>query len=62
MATFKTQNRKLEQTLWALGVHHLSWHKTDDGMTEWVYHNTPKVQQIVEWFREANENKKKVGW
>ena len=35
MATFKTQNRKLEQTLWALGVHHLSWHKTEDGMTEW---------------------------
>lgn len=62
MATFTTQNRKLEQTLWALGVHHLSWHKNDDGMTEWVYQNNEKVQQIVAWFREADEKRRKVGW
>ena len=62
MATFTTQNRKLEQTLWALGVHHLSWHKNEDGMTEWVYPNSEKVQQIVAWFREANDMKRKVGW
>ena len=62
MATFTTVNRKLEQTLWNLGVHHLSWHKTDDGMTEWVYPNNEKVQQIVSWFREAEANKRKAGW
>ena len=62
MATITTMNRKLEQTLWALGVHHLSWHKTEDGMTEWVYPNTEKVQQIFAWFREANEKRTKGGW
>lgn len=62
MATFTTQNRKLEQTLWALGVHHLSWHKTEDGMTEWVYPNNEKVQKIVTWFREADESRRKAGW
>lgn len=62
MATFTTQNRKLEQTLWALGVHHLSWHKTEDGMTEWVYKNSDKVQQIVAWFREAELNRWKIRW
>lgn len=62
MATFTTVNRKLEQTLWALGVHHLSWHKNEDGMTEWVYPNNEKVRQIVAWFREANNMKRKAEW
>ena len=62
MAPLKTMNRKLEQVLWTLGVHHLSWEKNDDGMTVWIYPNTAKVQQIMDWFREANDNKRKVGW
>lgn len=62
MATFVTCNRKLEQTLFMLGIHHLEWRKTEDGMTEWVYANTPKLRQIVEWFREANATRAKGGW
>lgn len=62
MATIKTRNRKLEQTLYALGEHHLSWEKDDDGMTVWTYKNTPKVQQICSWFKEAQEKREKAGW
>lgn len=62
MATIRTTNRKLEQILFALGVHHLSWEKNEDNMTVWIYPNTEKVQQIVGWFREANERKERVGW
>ena len=62
MATLKTMNRKLEQTLYALGVHHLSWEKNEDGMTVWIYPNNDKVRQIMEWFREANEQRAKGGW
>ena len=39
MATIETRNRKLEQTLFNLGVHHLSWKKDIDGYTVWVYPN-----------------------
>ena len=62
MATLKTMNRKLEQTLYNLGVHHLSWEKNEDGMTVWIYPNNDKVRQIMEWFREANEQRAKGGW
>ena len=62
MATLKTMNRKLEQTLFNLGVHHLSWEKNEDGMTVWIYPNNDKVRQIMEWFREANEQRAKGGW
>ena len=62
MATLRTMNRKLEQTLFNLGVHHLSWEKIEDGMTVWIYPNTEKVRQIIDWFREANDNKRKAGW
>jgi len=63
MATFTTKNRKLEQTLFNLGEHHLSWHKDpEDGYTVWVYRNTEKVQQIVSWFREAIQKRENGGW
>jgi len=62
MATIKTMNRKLEQILFSLGVHHIGWEKTEDGMTVWVYPNTEKVRQIMDWFREANNNRRKAGW
>ena len=62
MATIKTRNRKLEQVLFALGEHHLAYDKDEDGMTVWVYPNTEKVRQIVEWFKNANERRTKGGW
>ena len=62
MATIRTSNRKLEQVLWSLGVHHLSWEKDEDGMTVWIYPDNEKVRQIREWFREANENRWKAEW
>ena len=62
MATFTTKNRKLEQTLFNLGEHHLSWPKDEDGYTVWVYRNTEKVQQIVSWFREAMQKRENGGW
>lgn len=62
MATICTMNRKLEQVLWALGVHHLSWEKNSDGMTVWTYPNNEKVRQIFDWFREANKARENGGW
>ena len=62
MATIRTRNRRLEQVLFSLGVHHLSWEKDEDGMTVWVYPNNEKVQQIISWFKEANEDRRKAGW
>lgn len=59
---FVTSNRKLENVLFALGVTALSWDKNEDGMTEWTYNNTEKVQQIVKWFREAMKNRERIGW
>ena len=60
--TLRTTNRKLEQTLFNLGVHHLSWEKDEDNMTVWIYPNNEKVKQIFTWFREANQKKQKAGW
>lgn len=60
--TIRTRNRKLEQILFDLGVHHLDWEKDEEGLTVWIYPNTDKVQQIMRWFRDANDNRKKVGW
>lgn len=62
MATIKTMNRKLEQTLFNLGVTFLSCDKNDDGMTVWTYPNTEKVRLIFQWFRESAERREKAGW
>ena len=60
--TLKTYNRKLEQTLFALGVTFLSCDKDDEGMTYWTYRNDDKTAQIFRWFREATELRRKAGW
>ena len=60
--TIKTYNRRLEQALFALGVHYLSCDKDEEGMTYWTYRKDEKTEQIVKWFREANENRRKAGW
>lgn len=60
--TLKTYNRRLEQTLFALGVSFLSCEKDDEGMTYWVYRNDEKTSQIFRWFREATESRRKAGW
>lgn len=62
MATIRTRNRKLEQVLFALGEHHLGWEKDEDGMTVWIYPNNPKVQQIMAWFKDAQDRRVKGGW
>lgn len=62
MATITTMNRKLEQTLFNLGVHFISCDKNADGMTVWTYKNTEKVRQIMEWFREAQTKRTNYGW
>jgi hypothetical protein len=62
MATLRTYNRKLEQTLFHLGVTFLSCDKDDEGMTYWTYPNNEKVKQIFDWFKEANTKRRKAGW
>lgn len=62
MATIKVYNRRLEQALFSLGVHFLSCDKDDEGMTYWTYPRTEKTVQIVAWFKEAAENRRKAGW
>lgn len=61
-ATVRTMNRKMEQVLFYLGVHHLACEKNEDGMTVWIYSDTPKVRQIMAWFRESIETRQNVGW
>ena len=61
-ATVKTMNRKLENILFDLGVHHLGYEKNEDGMTVWIYPNTEKVRLIMKMFRDAQEMRRKVGW
>ena len=61
-ATVKTMNRKLENILFDLGVHHLGYEKNEDGMTVWIYPNTEKVQLIMKMFRDAQEMRRKAGW
>ena len=62
MATVKVYNRRLEQALFSLGVTFLSCDKDDEGMTFWTYTRDEKTEQIIKWFKEANENRRKVGW
>ena len=62
MATIKTMNRKLEQTLFSLGVTYISCDKNEDGMTVWTYPNTEKVQTIFKWFREASDRRERMDW
>lgn len=62
MATLKTYNRKLEQTLFNLGVTFLSCEKDDEDMTYWVYANNDKTRQIFGWFKEATDKRRKAGW
>lgn len=62
MATIKIYNRKLEQVLYYLGITFLSCDKDDEGMTVWTYRNDEKTAQIVKMFKDATENRRKVGW
>jgi len=62
MATIRVYNRRLEQALFSLGVSFLSCDKDDEGMTFWTYTNNEKTEQIIKWFKEANENRRKAGW
>lgn len=62
MATLITRNRKLEQTLFNLGVSWLSCDKDEEGMTYWTYSNTEKTQQIFEWFKDAAAKRRKEEW
>lgn len=61
-ATIKTANRKLENILWALGIHHLAWEKNEDNMTVWIYRDTPEVRMIRDMFFKAESDKRKAGW
>lgn len=58
----KVYNRRLEQTLFYLGITYLSCDKTDEGMTVWTYPATEKVTQIVKWFKEATAYRQNAGW
>ena len=62
MATIKVYNRKLEQVLYYLGITFLSCDKDDEGMTVWTYKNDEKTAQSVQMFKDATENRRKVGW
>ena len=62
MATIKVYNRKLEQVLYYLGITFLSCDKDEEGMTVWTYKNDEKTAQIVKMFKDATENRRKVGW
>lgn len=62
MATIRVYNRRLEQALFYLGVDHVSCDKDDEGMTYWTYTRNEKTEQIIRWFKESMENKRRVGW
>lgn len=62
MATVKVYNRKLEQTLYNLGIHYLSCDKDEEDMTVWTYTVTEKTMMIINMFKEATEKRRKMGW
>ena len=57
--TIKTSNRKLENTLYNLGVQFASCDKNEDGMTVWTYIRNEKVDQIVKWFRDELQRRER---
>ena len=61
-STIKVYNRRLEQALFYMGVDYLSCDKDDEGMTYWTYPRNSKTEQIVSWFKEATETRKRNGW
>lgn len=54
---FTTTNRKLEQFLYMHGIRFDHWTKDLDGITIWVYENTPETMRVVEEFRDINARK-----
>lgn len=54
---FETSNRKLEQVLFMLGIRYTVCYRNEDDMTVWRYADTPKLQQIVTWFRESAQRR-----
>lgn len=50
MKEFSTTNRKLEQFLYLHRIDFRGQRKTNDLLTEWVYDNTPRLQEVVAEF------------
>ena len=50
MKKFSTTNRKLEQFLYFHRINFRTQRKTNDLLTEWVYDNTPRLQEVVAEF------------
>lgn len=49
---FETASKKLEEFI---HVHHIRWvssHRNPDGLTVWVYERTPRLDAVVEEYRQ----------
>ena len=60
---FETNCRKLEQFLYVHDIFHTRYYKDADGMTVWVYYNTPYLRETVEEYRKIAARRERVkGW
>lgn len=51
--TYETTNRKLENFLFIHDIFHLSYYKSPiDGLTVWVYADTPELRRVVAEYME----------
>lgn len=48
---YVTTNRKLENFLYLHKVDFISQHKTDDGLTAWVYERTPEFERALDEYK-----------
>ena len=55
---FRTNQRRLEQFLWAHGIDWVNQTKDEDGMTVWVYLETDEVRRVVDEFRQGIAKRK----
>lgn len=52
---FTTTNRKLENFLYLHKIYHVGQHKSEDGMTTWVYLSTPRFKEVLDEFRSIHQ-------
>lgn len=59
---WRTTNRAMESFLYAHQCRATRYGKNEDGMTYWVYPNTPEVMEIVDEYHKIQTMRKENRW
>lgn len=58
MKHYETSNRKLENFLFVHDIFHVRWYKSPiDGLTVWVYNDTPELRRIIAEYMEIAQRR-----